>query len=377
MMEPAQVGDLRQKAKAYSKIKYGAGIIGSAYSFILLLAFQGSGASIRLSDWLYGKLGSFYQVIPAYLVIVSICYYILEFPLNFYGSFLLERKFNLSEQRFLPWFIDTIKSLAIFYIIGLVLLCGFYYILAHNSRLWWCVVSLFWIFFSLVLAKLAPVVIVPIFFKYKPVSDEGLKSAILRLAEKMNVLVMDVFEIDLSKKSLKANAAFTGLGRTKRVILSDTLKNNYTNSEIEVILAHEFAHYRLKHIWRLLLFNSLTMVLSFYLLSRLSGPLMNYFHARSLSDIGSLPVLLMYFMLINLILQPVHNYYSRQLEKRADIAALKVTGLKDEFISMMNKLSRQNLADCCPHPVIKFLFFDHPSINERIGMAKGGKYGSV
>jgi len=360
------------QAKNYSRQRYTLSIIGTFYSLALLIIFAASGLSKTLEQALFGILSRHYLVLPAYLLAISLAYYLLDFPLNFYGSYSLEHKFSLSKERFRNWCIDQFKAGVISYCIALVLIFAFYYILGHNPQYWWLAISLFWIFFSLVLARLTPIIIIPLFFKYKKLSDEDLRSRIMHLAEKMKVKIIDCFEIDFSKKTLKANAAFVGMGKTRRVILADTLKDKYSADEIEVILAHEFAHYRLKHLWKLVIFNSSVTIILFYLIFLTSHFALEIFSLNSLSDFAALPVILIYFLLFGLVTQPLGNFFSRKLEKNADKMALSVTGKKEAFISMMNKLAEQNLADRKPHPIIKFFFFDHPPIDERISLTKKG-----
>jgi STE24 endopeptidase len=230
-------------------------------------------------------------------------------------------------------------------------------------------VSAFWIFFSLILARVAPLVIIPLFFKYKPVSDNLFGERIRGLARKMNVKILDVFEIDLSKKTRKANAALVGWGAGRRVLLADTLNDKYSHDEIEVILAHEFAHYKLGHLPKLIAINSLGTLLSFFLIFKTCVPVMWFFGVSSFLDIAGFPVIVLYLTLLEVLLQPSAHFVSRAFEKDADVMALEVTGAKDAFISMMEKLSLQNLTDRNPHPVIKFFFFDHPPIEERIALA--------
>jgi STE24 endopeptidase len=282
----------------------------------------------------------------------------------------LEHKFCLTNQKIIDWFLDQVKAGAIFYLILVILFEAFYYIFRQNPGTWWLIVSIFWIFFSLILAKLVPIIIIPLFFKYKKLSDETLRQRIINLADRVKVKILDVFEIDFSSKTLKANAAFVGWGRSRRVILADTLKDRYSYDEIEVILAHEFAHYKLRHLLKLIFINSSVMVLSFYFIFKTSGYALKLFGLSSLSDIAALPLILIYFVIFGIIMQPFENYISRRLERNADILALKVTGLKEAFISMLEKLSLQNLADRNPKPLIKFFFFDHPPIDERIAMAR-------
>lgn len=360
---------MQDRAKQYSNIKYILEIVGIIYTLILVILFLRSGLSQKLVLAL-SKHSLTFLVIPLYLLIISLGYYLLDFPLNFYQAYILEHKFSLSTQGLRDWFKDQLKAGGVSYLIILILITVFYFILEHNPGNWWLLVSIFWIFFSVVLAKLMPVLIIPLFFKYKKLSDENLRVRIMKLAAKMKVKLLDCFEIDFSKKTLKANAAFVGIGNTRRVILADTLKDKYTYAEIEVILAHEFAHYQLKHLLKLIVVNSLTTLIIFYLIFRTNPYTLHLFGLYSLSEVAALPVILIYFIAFGIITQPLEAFISRSFERSADSLALETTGLKDAFISTMDKLAQQNLSDRSPHPLIKFFFFDHPPIDERIKMAK-------
>lgn len=362
--------ELTRKAKLYSSIKYSLTAVDLVYSLILLLAFSASGISVILARQVSHLITARFWVIAVYFFIVYGAYYLLDFPLNFYRSFILEHKFALSTQKIGGWLKDQFKAGIISYLLGIITIEAFYYILRAYPGIWWLVISLFWIFFSLILAKLAPVIIIPLFFKYKKLSDNILRERIVNLSDKIGVKILDVFEIDFSKKTLKANAAFVGWGKTRRIILADTLKDKYGYEEIEVILAHEFAHYKLGHLLKLISLNAAGTVLSFYLMFKTSGFVLGFFGLPALSDIASFPVIAMYLAVFGIITGPLQNYLSRRMEKNADRMALEVTGLKEAFISMMEKLAQQNLADRSPRPLIKFFFFDHPPVDERIALAK-------
>jgi STE24 endopeptidase len=364
------------KAKQYSAIKYSLAICETVYTLILLLLFQASGFSRVLSAACFKISTNHYVVLPIYIFIVSVAYYFLIFPLNFYRSFILEHKFLLTRQRLGDWFLDQVKSGVISYIIITILMGFFYFVLKHSRHNWWIIISIFWISFSIILAKLTPVIIIPLFFKYKPLTDSALKNRIFALADRLAVKIIDVYEIDFSKKTLKGNAGFVGIGRTRRVILADTLKDKYTEEEIEIILAHEFAHYRLRHLLKIILSGTIGTILLFYVIFRTSDYFLQVFSLTSLSDIAALPILFIYFIILGIIIQPLQNYISRRMERNADLLALRVTGLKDAFISTMEKLSSQNLADRNPHPLIKFFFFDHPPIDARIALARQIETGS-
>ncbi|MCX5696627.1 MAG: M48 family metallopeptidase [Candidatus Omnitrophica bacterium] len=369
MSEPAGE-EVLLKSRRYSIIKYRLEIIETLYLLIILVLFQGLSLSKALAAWVSSLTAySFFSSI-IYLLAACLGYYILNFPLTLYRSFTLEHSFGLSNQKLPDWLKDQLKAGIVSYVIALILIEVFYLILNLSPGGWWIWVSVFWIFFSLILAKLVPVLIIPLFFKYKKLTDENLRQRIIALAQKMRVKIMDVFEIDFSKKTLKANAAFVGSGNTRRVILADTLKDKYSYDEIEVILAHEFAHYKLKHLLKLILANSLVTILAFYLIFRSSTRVLGVFGLGSLSDIAALPIVLLYLVIFSVLMQPFANALSRRLEKNADRMALSITGLKEAFVSMMEKLAAQNLADRNPSKLIKIYFFDHPPIDERIAMGR-------
>lgn len=373
-MPEENIEDMAQaRAKKYARSKYALAIANTVYLLLLIFLSESLGIAKSFAQSLCAPIKFGCLVFPVYLAGLFIAYSILQFPLNWYGSFILEHKFSLTTQKFGAWLGDQLKAGLVGYIISLIGFGAFYLILKNNPASWWLIVSLFWIFFSIILAKVMPVVIIPLFFKYKPLSDENLKQRIINLAETMRIKVLDVFEIDFSKKTLKGNAAFLGIGKTKRVILADTLKDKYSYDEIEVILAHEFSHYRLKHLWKLVLINSLSTLLFFYIIFRSYSYGLNFFGLADLNDLAAFPVIIMYLVLLGIITQPLENYLSRRFEKNADSLALKTTGLKEAFISMMNKLSSQNLSERNPHPIIKFFFFDHPPAGERIASAESFK----
>ena len=358
-----------EKAARYSRLRYALSITETVWLFVLLVLFSRLGLSASLARVIRAAFPGWF-VLPLFLFSASVAYSVLSFPLTFYHSFLLEHKFGLSRQSLAAWASDQLKAGVLAYIFCLALLACFYAVLARFPRDWWLVISLLWVIFNIFLAAIAPVAIVPLFFKYKAVSDESLRERILGLAKKMGVIVRDVFEIDLSSKTLKANAALLGWGATRRVVLGDTLKEKYTPDEIEVILAHEFGHQKLHHLVKMVLINSVASVGCFYLIFATYPGALALLGLESLGDIASLPLILVYFLLFGVVTQPLSHLFSRVFERNADRLALKATGASGAFISTMEKLADQNLSDRDPHPLIKFFFFDHPPIKERINLAR-------
>lgn len=356
-------------AKSYSCRKYAAGICEMFYGIALILIFIGSGLSVYFESVVLRMGFSGYAAKAVFLLISLLLYSLFNLPFVFYSGYALEHKFHLSLQKAGDWWLDQVKSFALGYVAVLILVYGFYWILGRFSQ-WWIAVSVFWIFFVVILARLTPVVIVPLFFKYRKIEDISLRGRILDLAGKMKVGLLDVFEIDFSKKTMKANAALIGAGNAKRVILADTLKDKYSYDEIECILAHEFAHFRLRHIVKIITVNSLLTSGLLYLIFRTNSYFLHLFGIGSLASLAGIPVLFLYFSVFGFVMRPLEAYISRRFERQADMLALRTTGNKEAFVSVMEKLAAQNLSDKSPHPLVKFFFFDHPPISERIERAR-------
>jgi STE24 endopeptidase len=356
---------LAERSRRYSTIKYSLTIAETFSTVVLLAVLQWSGFSAAFVRALKHVVPGQLLVLPLYLAGIGFAYYILEFPLAFYHSFLLEHQFGLTRQRIGAWFLDQAKGGLLTLVIGTAGTGIFLYFTATQPRDWWWLTAAVWVFFSLVLAQLAPVIIIPLFFKYKELSDETLRLRILALAGKMRLALVNVFEINLSAKTEKANAALVGWGKTRRVLLADTLTSKYTPDEIETVVAHEFAHQRSQHLLKIVGVNAAATFTFFFLLRLAEGR-----WSLDLGRLENLPLLLLAFTLWGLVLQPATNAVSRAFERSADSQALAATGKADAFVSAMEKLGQQNLADRDPHPVIKFIFFDHPSIQERVARAR-------
>ncbi len=355
------------RASRYSRIRYSLAIAEIAWMLALLFAFCRAGWSASLARALGGNG---FAGRAAYLAVAFVLYYVASFPLTFYRSYLLERRYSLSKETLAGWFADQAKAGGVAYCVSLALLFVFYWSLARFPGDWWLPVSLIWFCFNVLLARLAPVLIVPLFFKYTPVTDEKLRSRILILAQRMKVKVIGVFEINMSRTTVKGNAGLIGWGKSRRVVLGDTLKERYSPDEIEVILAHEFAHQKLRHLPALLLLNSLAATACFYLIFATSPWMLGAFGLAGLGETASIPLVASYFVLFGIVTQPLLNFISRRMERSADIAAVEATGMPDAFISSMEKLASQNLSDPAPGRVVKFFFYDHPPVAERIALAR-------
>jgi STE24 endopeptidase len=360
------------KVKRYTRIKYTVAILDIVLLLVMLTLFQLSGLAVALQGWISRISSSQPIVIFLYIFTSYILYSFISFPLALYRSYIVEHQFGLSSEKFSSWLKDLVKAEALSIALFALLIETFYFFLRHYPAGWWWMSAIFWIFLSIVIARIFPVVIIPLFFKYKSVEDEALKKRVMELSGKMGVKVLDVYEIDFSKKSTKANAALVGLGRSKRVIFTDTLLGKYAPEEIEAVLAHEFAHHRLNHLAKLVVLSASATLATFYIFSRIGPSIFSRFDI-AVYDIAGLAVWLFLFMAFQIILTPIQNFVSRRMEKNADLQALKYTGNKNAFISMLEKLGEQNLSERKPSVLAKILFYDHPPMEERIALAREAK----
>ena len=352
-------------AKKYNNIKLGIGIAKGIISFFVIIAFVYFGYSKELESYLRTYTENQYLILLLFVVVVGFVSSVINFPVKYYTEFYLEHKYDLSNQTFWKWILEDFKGLLVGSVIGIPILLLFYWVMLTFGSLWWLVFSIAMFFISVVLAQILPIIILPIFYKITPIENEKIKKRILRLAKDVKMKVANVFQFDMSKNTKKANAAFTGLGRTKRIILGDTLVNSYTEDEIETVLAHEFGHYKHKHIIKNLFIGTLSSFITFFAIASLYELSLTWFGFTEITQVSALPILSVWAMLIGLLTTPIGNIISRKFEYEADEYAIKATNKAEAFINTLEKLTDQNLGDKEPHPFVEWFFYSHPSVAKR------------
>lgn len=352
-------------SKKYNNTKLALSISETILTFILLFIFVKSGLSFSLENYLAGFTENDYFRFLLYVVFAGVCFALLFSPFSFYSGFVLEHKYKLSNQTFLQWIWEGTKGILISLVIGLPILLFFFYMLRQFGENWWFPFAVFLFIVSVVLARIVPVFILPLFYKIVPLENEELKERIVRLAEIAKMKIENVFSFNMSKTTKKANAAFTGLGKSKRVLLADTLLEKYSLDEVETVLAHEFGHYKRKHIVKNILLGTFFSFVTLFLIAKLYSFSLPFFNAEKPTQIFVLPVLALWGMLISLLVQPVSNIISRKFEYEADEFAITTTGKHEAFLNTLDKLTEQNLGDREPHPFVEWFFYSHPSINKR------------
>lgn len=353
-------------AKKYNNIKLAIGIGEGVVSFILLLLFVWLGYSLQLELYLSKYFSNSYLLFIAFVLIIGFAGSIISLPVSWYSGFYLEHKYNLSNQTFWKWIWEDMKGLLVSLVIGIPVLLTFYFFLNYFGTSWWLPFAVIMFFFSVILSQIFPVLIFPIFYKVSPVDNDDLKNRINSLAANARIKVENVYKFNMSKNTKKANAAFTGLGKTKRIILGDTLLDNYSTEEIETVIAHELGHYKKKHIVKNIFIGTASSFLTLYIIAWLYQNSLSWFGFSSITQVSALPLLALWSMLIGIIMTPVGNFLSRKFEFEADEYAVMETKNPAAFIKTLEKLTDQNLGDKDPHPFVEWFFYSHPSIKNRV-----------
>jgi STE24 endopeptidase len=362
-----------EKAIKYQRAKNIHYFADQGYTILFLVLFLFLGISAFLRSQIEKITRKRFWIVAFYTLLFLIITFIVGFPSSYFG-FSLEHKYDLSNQTFLQWFGEQLKGLLVLAIIGLISVEGVYLALKKAPRTWWIYVSVVFILFTVVMVNLAPVLIMPLFNKYTPLPEGELRNKLVNLSHKADVKVEDIFTMDESKQTKTANAMFTGLGNTKRIVLGDNLMDEFTPDEIEVVIAHEMGHNLMHHIWWGILFSSILMGVGFFIVHLIAPKAITRFRNRlkieNMADVAGLPLLFLIFMVYGIIIMPIGPAFSRHMERQADKFALDMTYNKEAFISAMDKLAYINLSDPNPSPIIEFLLYDHPPISKRIEFAE-------
>ncbi|HUD64542.1 MAG TPA: M48 family metallopeptidase [Candidatus Sulfotelmatobacter sp.] len=358
------------EARRYNHIRRWLGIADFIIGLVFLIVLLVTGWSGWLRDLAYRPFQNYSLAVFVYLLLLLLISKALGIGLDYYG-YRLERRYKLSTQRFRAWIWDEVKGFLVGLVLGSVVVELLYYTIRQWPERWWLLAwALFMVLFVL-LAQLAPVALFPIFYKFEPLDDEELRRRLVVLSERAGTRVRGVYRWKLSEKSKKANAALTGLGATRRIILADTLLDNYSSDEIEAVLAHELGHHVHRHILKSIFVQAAITLFGFWA----ANWALHYAVDRQLfefvqvSDFANLPLLALVATVLSLLLMPALNAYSRYNERQADRYAFESIASVEPFISSMNKLAEQNLAERTPGKWVEWFFHSHPSISRRLAAA--------
>lgn len=359
------------EARVYNRTRRWLEIGDLAISFGFLIALLATGWTKTLSS-LATRLGGDHYALDLffYVIFLSLISKVLGFGLDFYG-FRLEHCFSLSNQRLPSWIKDEIKGWVLGLVMATLLAEIVYALIRMSPPYWWIIAWLIFMGLFIFFAQVAPVVLFPLFYKFVPLQNDELKARLVRLGERSGTRVRGVYEWKLSEKSKKANAALTGLGSTRRIILADTLLQNYSNDEIEAVLAHELGHHVHGHLVKMIAVQAVITFLGFWAANEvLHYAIVEQKMFLSLSDFANLPLLALVASGLGLVLMPALNAYSRFTERQADLYCWKCVADVTPYITAMEKLARQNLSESHPSRLVEVLFHSHPPISKRIAAAE-------
>jgi STE24 endopeptidase len=359
------------EARRYNRIRRWLGIADFVIGFAFLIVLLVTGWSGWLRDLAYRMGFQNYSLsVFMYLLLLLVISKVLGIGLDYYG-FRLERSFKLSTQRFRSWIWDEAKGFLVGLVLATIVVELLYFTIRQWPQNWWLLAWAIFMGLFVILAQLAPVVLFPVFYKFEPLDNEELRRRLVVLSERAGTRVRGVYRWKLSEKTKKANAALTGLGATRRIILADTLLDNYTSDEIEAVLAHELGHHVHRHILKSIFVQAGITLVGFWVANWALHYAIDHqiFEFVQVSDFADLPLLALVATVLSFLLMPALNAYSRYNERQADRYAFESIASVEPFISSMNKLAEQNLAERTPAKWVEWFFHSHPSISRRLAAA--------
>jgi STE24 endopeptidase len=368
-----QTPEQRAEARRYNHISLACTLVDMAIDLVYLglMAFV---FARPLDTWLssFPALSADHSILRliALFVIVMLLHIAVSLPLSFYSNFIVEHQFGLSNQTFQRWLRNYTLSNVLTIALGIALNVGLFWIIWHTGHYWWLIAAAAFFVVSIVLGQLAPVVIMPLFYKVEPIENAELDARMKRLAEGTGITIEGVYRLGLSADTQKANAMLAGLGRTRRVLMGDTLLEKFTPEEIDVIFAHELGHHVHKHIPKMIATGVLVSLAGFFIIDRTITAWAGIPTAAD-APVSALPLVMFTLTAFSLIVAPLQNVISRHYERQCDRYALVRTKNPASYRTAFQKLARLNKADTEPNPIEVFLLHSHPPIAERLGMADG------
>lgn len=376
-MSPVEQSDLqRQKrAKQYARAHFRLMLISFGVDVAILLALLVSGASIWWARFVAAPSGwraVAAAVVLLYAVGLGALLKLAGLPFSMLSR-RIEIQYGLNRQSWGGWVWDQTKGLLLGGVIALAGVELVYWLLRAAPNTWWLWSWAAFAIFAVILAQLAPVLLLPLFYKFRRLAAEGpeadLVERLRKLSQRAGTRVRGVFEWKLGEKSAKANAALTGWGATRRIIISDTLLNSAAADEIEAVFAHELGHHVHRHIWYGLAFQMALTFFGFWLADIALRFFAVRLHLAGIADVAGLPLLFLIASVLSALLLPVANAFSRRMERQADDYAFEAIGNAEPLARGLERLGDQNLAERNPPRWKEFIFYSHPSIAKRVERA--------
>ena len=361
--------EIQNKAKNYLYNKLRISICKS----LVLLVLGVIVLSLRISNALENSIQSVISngslIVLVYALVGYGAFWLVSLPFDFYDGSVVEHKFELSTESRRGWFWDNIKASILSLFLVLLFAEGVYNFMWINLSYWWFYIWLVSAFFIVIFMYIAPVLIMPLFYKFPRLENSDLLSSLTKLADKAGIKVIGVFEMKSGAKTKKATAALTGVGKTRRMLLSDTFLSNFSKEETESVMGHEIGHHVYGHIWKMTALLVGILLLLLFIANQVLQSTSGFFGIQHIDSVASLPLLALTLGLLFACLVPLINTLSRHAEGQCDQYELDLVEKPDAYISAMTKLCDQNLRYAYPPPIIEYLFYDHPSGKKRIQRA--------
>jgi STE24 endopeptidase len=357
------------KSARYHRLKRRAEVVSVLWSGALLVTLLWTGASLHLRDAVLAITSSASLAVVLYVVFLAAAHELGALPVAFYAGHLLEHRYGLSRQTLGQWLLDHAKATALGVGLAVLLASLVYALMRSLPSWWWLAAGASFSVLLVIFANLGPVLLLPLFFRFVPLDVPSLRERLERLAERAGARVVGVFRWDLGEKTTKANAALTGVGNTRRILIADTMLAQYSEDEIEVVLAHELAHHVYRDIWTGIVYETALTLIGFYAAHQLLLAAAPMLGLRGVADLAGLPLLALAAGGVSLVLMPLALALSRQHERRADRFALDLTRNPTAFATAMRRLGAQNLAEERPSRIVQWLFYSHPPLTERLEAA--------
>ena len=367
-LEGVYQSDEYAKSQRYGRERTRFGLIVDTFRLVVVLAFWFAGGFEHLDDAVRGLDLPAVPTGLVYIGVLVIGYSLLTLPFSVYSTFVIERRFGFNRTAPRTFVMDRIKGLALALILGGPLLAVVLAVFEYAGPLAWVYCWAAVTLFSLGLQFFAPTWIMPLFNRFEPLAPGELRDAILEYARSNDFAIKDIFVMDGSKRSTKANAFFSGFGKSKRIALFDTLIENHTVSELVAVVAHEIGHYKKKHIIKMTAIGVANTGVVLFLLSLFleSQSLFDAFFMDETSVYAAVVIFGLVYTPISMALSVVVNYVSRRHERQCDLWAAQTTAEPTALADALKKLSADNLSNLSPHPLVVFLKYDHPPLLERV-----------
>ena len=370
-LDPERQSQAKEYARIRRRLLLVELLIGGLYAVFWLVfgwssVLKDSLLSITSNDWI---------LVAVFALVFGGCYILISLPISYYSGFVLPHRYGLSTQTLKGWISDQVKGLGIGLLLGGLIIEIIYALMRYAPETWWIWVALVLLLFNVILTNLAPIILFPIFYKFNPLDDEHkeLVERLMNLAKRANTDVKGVFKFDMSRRTTGANAGLAGLGNTRRIILGDTLIDEFTTDEIETVLAHELGHHVHKDIPISILVESLITLIGLYLAYLALAWGTDTLGFDGSSDVAAMPLFILVMGAYGLITMPIGNAYSRWRERLADAYAIDITGKGAAYAAALKRLANQNLAEADPEPWVEYLLYSHPALSKRIAFAESDR----